>query len=330
MKKSILGYNVSEVDIMLNTLREENEGLNATIVTLKTQIKNNETSSAKANLFEAELKSREETMKQLNEEKNEFKQQISSLTAEYAILNELNSELTKKIEQLNKEKENLNIQISQFQQLSNPNELTNTDTVLLEELQLLSHKEADELTAATLDLNETKTSYEAPADDFNNEKSKEITNELELAQMEIDQLKEELTVTKLTIDEQSKRRVLEKKQETNLNLASEVSLRAYYDMSKLRDEVVDYMQGQLKEYYQSVNENSVKMRAAIEQRQTEYNQMIREFITKASDYRVSLSSMEDKYNNMTDYSLNIDQLSNRMNAIMNDFIDETNACLKQS
>jgi hypothetical protein len=65
------------------------------------------------------------------------------------------------------------------------------------------------------------------------------------------------------------------------------------------------------------------MRAAIEQRQTEYNEMIREFITKASDYRVSLLSMEDKYNNMADYSLNIDQLSNRMNTIMNDFIDES-------
>ena len=40
MKKSLFGYNVSETDITLNALREENESLNAAIIDLKTQIKN--------------------------------------------------------------------------------------------------------------------------------------------------------------------------------------------------------------------------------------------------------------------------------------------------
>jgi chromosome segregation ATPase len=345
MKKGFFGYNVSEVDVMLNTLREENESLNATITTLKSQIKNNETGGAKANLLEADLKNREESIKNLNEENNELKHQVSSLTAEYSVLTDQNTELMKEIEELHKEKENLNIQIFGLQQQVKElkDQTTNVDTSFLESLQvqLESEKEyrtvleqalnskAEELTAATLDLEEVRTSYESLSQEFDKEKTQELIKELELAQMEISQLKDELAIAKLSIDEQAKMKVLEKKQQANLNLASEISFRAYYDMSKLRNEVVEYMQEQMKEYYQSVNENSVKMRAAIEQRQTEYNQMIRDFNAKASDFRVGLSNMEDKYNDMADYSMNIDKLSNRMNEIMNNFIDTSNACLKK-
>ncbi len=345
MKKGFFGYNVSEVDVMLNTLREENESLNATITTLKTQIKNNETGGAKANLLEADLKNREESIKKLSEENNELKHQVSSLTAENSVLTDQNAELMKKIEELQEEKENLKIQIFGLQeQVTDLKEESNkVDTSFLESLQaqLESEKEyrtvleqalnskTEELTAATLDLEEARTSYESLTNEFDKEKSQEMIKELELAQLEISQLKDELAITKLSIDEQAKMKVLEKKQEANLNLASEISFRAYYDMSKLRNEVVEYMQEQMKEYYQSVNENSVKMRAAIEQRQAEYNQMVRDFYAKASDFRVSLSSMEDKYNDMADYSMNIDKLSNRMNEIMNNFIDESNSCLKK-
>ncbi len=343
MKKGFFGYNVSEVDVMLNTLREENESLNATITTLKAQIKNSETGGAKATLLEADLKSCEESIKQLNEEKQELKYQVSSLTAEYGVVNNKNAELIKKIEQLQKEKEDLNLQISGFQQqISELKEQTsNVDLSFFESLQsqlesereykavleLALNSKTEELTAAALDLEDIRTNYEALSTD--KETAQELRRELELAQMEIDQLNEELAVAKLAIDEQAKMKVLEKKQQANLNLASEISFRAYYDMSKLRNEVVEYMQTQMKDYYQSMNDNSVKMRAAIEQRQAEYNQMIREFNTKSAEFRVSLSNMEDKYNDMTDYSMNIDKLSNRMNEIMNKFIDESNTCLKR-
>lgn len=344
MKKVFFGYDVSEVDVILDTLREENESLNATITALKAQIKNNEAGGAKVSLLESDLKDREAALQQLTEEKIELKYQVSSLTAEYGILNDQNTELMRKIELLHTEKENLNLKNFELQQqLLDLNERTDhIDTSLLEtlQLQLQNEKEyravleealnskSEELTAATLDLEETKSSYETPANDFEKEKVQEVVRKLELAQAEIDRLKDALAIANLTINEQDNRKTLEKKPQANINIASEISVRAYYDMSKLRNEVIEYMQEQLKEYYQSVNENSVKMRASIEQRQAEYNQMVREFFTKASDFRVSLSSMEDKYSDMADYSMNIDKLSSRMNEIMNQFIEESGACLK--
>ncbi|MBP7174681.1 MAG: hypothetical protein KBA53_00490 [Thermoclostridium sp.] len=56
MKRSLLGYKVSEVNAVLDALREENEALNAAIITLKTQVKNNAIEkSAKSILLEEEL-----------------------------------------------------------------------------------------------------------------------------------------------------------------------------------------------------------------------------------------------------------------------------------
>ena len=103
----------------------------------------------------------------------------------------------------------------------------------------------------------------------------------------------------------------------NQKLASEISLRAYYEMSKMQHEVVDYVHGQIKDYYQCVNENNLKLRADIEQCQLLYNQMIRDFFSKANEFRTALSNMENNYSNMVDYNINTDKLSNRMNEIIN-------------
>ncbi len=295
MRKSFFGYNISEVDVIVNTLREENENLNATITTLKTQLKNNETGSAKANLLEEDLKNSEENIRQLQEEKNEFISQVISLTEEAGVLNEQNSELTAQNEYLHQQNEYLDRQLSGLQQqlAELAGQDHNADTSLES---LRSRLQAEQQYKTTLEQTLNSRMEELTA----------VTAELENANSRLETL---------AIDPDKE--------------SAEISFRAYYEMSKLRNEVVEYMQEQMKEYYQSVNENSVKMRAAIEQRQTEYNQMIREFLTKASNFRLSLSGMEDKYSDIADYSISIDELSTRMNGIMDRFLEESDAYLKK-
>ncbi|MDF2540335.1 MAG: hypothetical protein K0S47_53 [Herbinix sp.] len=449
MKKGFFGYNVSEVDVVISALREENESLNATITTLKTQIKNSVSSNgAKANLLEADLKQNEENLKKINDEKNELISQISSLSMESEILNQQNAELLTQMEQLHMQNEDLNRQVSELrtQMIELTAQGINVDTSVMDALQsqldaekqhkaeleqaLINKLEEleyamEELAVTTSDLEETKAKLEVTstdlekeqaqigisesayeslkeeaeiikasfksvtvelentkalldqkakdanqsqaeidslksqlesacaknteqaekltaigsyADDYNNLKEmlvstcaslNEKTIELEKAHKEIEQMKNELAIAKVAVDEQAKMKATEKKQLANINQASEISFQAYYDMSKMRNEVVEYMHEQMKEYYQLVNDNSVKMRGAFEQRQNEYNQMIRDFFTKASEFRANLSNIDVEYSNMTDYSLNIDKISNRMNDIMDNFIEESSAYLKK-
>lgn len=331
MKKVFFGYKVSEVDLIINTLREENESLNATITTLKTQIKNSdESSGAKANLVEADLKKLEENLKQLNNEKNENMSLISSLSEESEVLRKKNEELTARIEHLNMQNENLELQLADSQQQSikqSDDQITN-DIFLIETLQSQLNTEKEYKITLEKALNGKVEELTAVTSEL--EKSKETEMELEIALAEINRLKRELAISEFAVNEQRKMKAFEKQQQENMNQASEVSLRAYYEMSKIRNEVVEYMQERMKEYYQLINENSVKISAAIEQHQLEYNQMIREFFTKAYEYRVSLSNIEDDYSNMTDFSLNIDKIANRMNEIMNKFVQESNSYLKNA
>jgi chromosome segregation ATPase len=343
MKKGFFGYNVSEVNVMMNALREENESLNATITTLKTQIKNSEIGGAKANLLEANLKSIEENLRQLSAEKNELISQITALSSESEALKHQNTELLTQIKHYHMQNEDLNRQIivlrQQITELTDENNKAdnsfqeNLQTQLNSEkkyktvLEQILKDKAEELTAATDELAITKTALETATIEL--EETREKARELEYAQKEIKQLQEELAIAMIAVDEQDKIKAMDKKQLANMNQASEISFRAYYEMLKMRNEVIEYIHEQLKEYYQFVNENSVKMRTAIEQRQLEYNQMIRDFFTKASEFRVSLSSIEDKYSNMADYSMNIDRISNNMNEIMNNFIEETDAYFKK-
>lgn len=67
MKKQLYGYNISEVDATLNALIEENESLKATIVTLRTQIKNNVSEkNAKYLLLEEKIKMQEKELMKLS------------------------------------------------------------------------------------------------------------------------------------------------------------------------------------------------------------------------------------------------------------------------
>ncbi len=343
MKKGFFGYNVSEVNVMINALREENESLNATITTLKTQIKNSEIGGAKANLLEANLKSIEENLKQLSAEKNELISQVSSLTSESEALRLQNTELSTQIKHYHKQNEDLNREIIELQQqIADMTDRNSTaDNSFQEDLQtqLSSEKKykivmeqilkdkAEELTAAADELTSTRAALETATDEL--EEAREKAGELEAARKEIKQLQEELAIAMIAVEEQDKVKSVDKKQMDSMNQASEISFRAYYEMSKMRNEVIEYIHEQMKEYYQFVNENSEKMRTAIEQRQLEYNRMIRDFFTKASEFRVSLSSIEDKYSSMADYSMNVDKISNNMNEIMNNFIEETNAYFKK-
>lgn len=287
MKKSLFGYKKTEVDVLINTLREENDSLNATITTLNTQIKNGEATSAKVNLLESEIES-------LKGQNAELMKQIENLQNEKEALNKENSELKK--------------QIIDTSFVDNLKEQLNSEKKAREALELELRTQVEELTAATVEL----------------DKSYEISEELNKAHKKIQQLEEELKDARQAAEELSQIKIIEKRQVLNQKLASEISLRAYYEMSKMQHEVVDYVHGQIKDYYQCVNENNLKLRADIEQCQLLYNQMIRDFFSKANEFRTALSNMENNYSNMVDYNINTDKLSNRMNEIINNFLNDTN------
>lgn len=83
MKKSLFGYNVSETDITLNALREENESLNATIIDLKTQIKNIASEeNVKVSLLENKIIKNNEALQNAANEKRELLSQIAMLSEE--------------------------------------------------------------------------------------------------------------------------------------------------------------------------------------------------------------------------------------------------------
>ncbi len=83
MKKSLFGYNVSETDITLNALREENESLNAAIIDLKTQIKNIASEeNVKVSLLENKIIKNNEALQNAAIEKRELLSQIAMLSEE--------------------------------------------------------------------------------------------------------------------------------------------------------------------------------------------------------------------------------------------------------
>lgn len=282
MKKGFLGYKVSEVDVIINALREENESLNATITILKTQIKNSETNSAKTNLLEADIRTLEENLKILNEENSGLSAQISSLSEKtespssiVALQSQLNSELENKLS-----------------------------------LEQALHQKTEEASSVLEALN----------------KANEKVKELEKALIEIGKSKDELAISILADEKLADLKAIDGNSGDTINLVSSISFQAYYEMTQIRNEVIEYIHEQMKEYYQRVNDNNVKICTAIEQHQAEYNQMIRDCFTKASEFRVSLSPIESS--NYADFTLDIDKISNSMDQIMKNFIEKSNGHLK--
>ena len=83
MKKSLFGYNVSETDVTLNALREENESLNTAIIDLKTQIKNIASEeNVKVSLLENKIIKNNEALQNAAIEKRELLSQIAMLSEE--------------------------------------------------------------------------------------------------------------------------------------------------------------------------------------------------------------------------------------------------------
>ncbi|MDF2868966.1 MAG: hypothetical protein K0R05_541 [Anaerocolumna sp.] len=317
MKKSLFGYSVSEVDVMLNTLRDENESLNGTITTLKTQVKNNETNGAKANLLEADVKNLEEKLKQLSDEKNELLSQVASLSQEATDYTQINSNLKEQIALLQQQNETLNSQIS---------ELQIQNTAIAEAESKVDYSFVESLQAQLDSEKENKASLERDLADKYNELIA-ASEELDKAKIEIDQLKEELVIVTDSHDEQAVASTLELN-ENNQMQSSAVTLQAYKDMTRMRTEVMDFMHTQMREFYKLVNENSVRMNEVMEQRQTEYNKMVREFFKNATEFHANLSNTEDIYSKMTEYNFNLDKLSNSMNEIMNNFVEGSGAYMK--
>lgn len=353
MKKSFLGYSISEVNLMLSTLREENESLNATITTLKTQMKNGVNSNgAKLNLIEADLKNSEEELKKVREEKEALISKISSLTSEIEALKQQNNDLIILTRQLHIP----NILQSQLAAGSEVHAIT----VPLENIQNRveeSQPPEEELCAVRNELFEDKLAsaplsskqcdesaitalkdYERLNDELRRTR-KELESKsalLDSRNGEIANIKEELSLTKDALAsakaalENATDQIEKAQQPININKASEISYQAYCEMSRMRNEIVEYMHQQMKEYYQLTKDNNLKIRSAIEQRQQEYSQLVREFFANASEFRNRLSNIEVECNNMNDFNMNIDQVSMRMKDIMDRFMEDCEASIRNS
>ncbi len=324
MKKSLFGYKVSEVNVTLSTLREENESLNATIATLKTQMKNGANGNgAKISLLEADLKKSEEELIRVNEEKNELLSTISSLTTELEALKQEHKitlySVSNKAEEAQASEEELSavidpaieVKASPVSSLAIPTD--DPSRVALKDYSQLQ----DELQHIRKELESTSALLE----------SKNL--ELARAKEELSYTKDALATTKISL-ETTTEQLEQFKKPLDINKASEISFQAYYEMSRMRNVIVEYMQQQMREYYQLVNESNMQLRSVIEQRQQEYNHMIREFFSNASDFRTKLSNMEVEVNKLDAFNLNIDHISTLIKESMDKFMDECEASLRNT
>lgn len=283
MKKSFFGYDVSEVDVMLSALREENESLNATIITLKTQMKNGGYgNSARINLLETELRSNEEELILLREEKRELLAQVSSLSREINTLQQQNAELQ-----------------SYRKQFFVPDLL---------QAQLAAGRELQPVAAFEEGWGPNEFGESSIPDE-----------ELSAVRATSQEESDELPVLPDPSPDKSFR------QSVNINRASEISNQAYYEMSRMRNEAVEYMRQQMKEYYQLLNDHSLRLHSALEQRQQEYSQMIRDFFNQTSEFRTRLSDIEAECHSMVDFNRKVDPISIRMKEIMDHFMEECDA-----
>lgn len=353
MKKSLFGYNVSEVNVMINALREENESLNTTITTLKTQMKNGVNGNgARFSLLETDLKKYEEELKRVSEEKSELILRISSLTKEVEDLRLQNTELMAQPKALHMQ----NILETQLAAGKEAQANTVPDKKMIEE----AHTSAEELSAlrgepyestylpALNTVKQVDEPYQTALVDIEQLKDelKHAKQELENTSTVLDRKNEELINTKKELSSTKDALIttkaafesaidqLEKyqkeKQPININKASEISYQAYYEMSRMRNEMVEFMHQLTKEYYQLINDNNLKIRTAIEYRQQEYNQMVREFFTNASEFRNKLSGIEIECSNVVDFNMNIEQVSMRMKEIMDQFMNECEVSIRNT
>ncbi|MGF7142328.1 chromosome segregation ATPase [Anaerotaenia torta] len=277
MKKGLFGYKASEVDVALNALREENESLNSTIITLKTQIKNSVSDvSAKACLLEDDTKKAAEELKAVREENQNLLSQIASLSAAVEALQQKNAEASAQAAHLQMQSEDLKQQLED--EHARRKTLERDFNIRAAEI----HSAREEAAAANSDPAAAQPAMDAPAN----------------------------------VPAQGQ------KHRGSLDQPSGISLQAYHNMAQMRSEIMEFLHLQMKNYYQLLNENNLKMRSAMEQRQAEYNQMLHEFVSKSSEYFINPSALDCFYNDMNDFTLNTEQLSSRMDEIMKQFIEE--------
>ena len=116
MKRHLFGYRKSDVDIVLESLRKENEGLNSTIITLQNQLKNNVgEKNAKSILLEDRLKKLENDNLHISMEKDELAKQIIALTKELEDTKLQNNKLATSNKYLSERNEELSNLVSKLQ-----------------------------------------------------------------------------------------------------------------------------------------------------------------------------------------------------------------------
>lgn len=345
MKKSLWGYNTNEVKIALNALREENESLNATIATLRVQLKNSmDNEGAKNKLFEDDLKEYKETVQLLNEEKQSLLLQLEEairlnqdLEAENANLNQNISDKELPIQDKsfhNKAIESieslLDFQIKKAASLEE--ELTNTKLEFLDTIEQLSNiiEQLIETNEQLIRTNQNDINKQLIHSDASDDHKKvQLTNVNEqlirynekLINMN-SALKKAISKSKHLYDVLQQKNTVDP-QMLNETRSSTLPYKAYIDMTKMRNEALEYMYDSMKDFQNILNENNEKLHNSIEQLQSEYNQLTHDYQSKISVFSTKLSDFESECGYVNSYNNNLEELSARMTQIMNNFIERT-------
>lgn len=167
MRKNLFGYNISEVNITLSNIREENESLNATITSLKEHIKKLEAErDIKGNHSNVDYKSLEADLKKALEERDQlasklaFEQAQKEIAATKLQTNSLSTtsstdEEYEKVKQaLASAKTALSDKLSEF-------DLVKKETEQLREQLISSNKASEELAVLQVDKQIQDLSYQA-------------------------------------------------------------------------------------------------------------------------------------------------------------------------
>lgn len=288
MKKRLFGYHTQEVDSTIATLNDEKHKLNSNLESLDNKIKSMEERLGKTSTLETDLEKSNLELNELHSINQELNVKLKSLSAELYKLQEENILLTAQLEE-NQNSESKEAKSSAA--VYSPLEPLSQDEIiknLKEQVQQLSSEKVYLIT-------------------------------------ELEELKQLNTEYSLELDEV---KLLDKGLVSKQSLASEISLRAFCDMSRINNEVADRVHDIMKDYYKFTSDNNIAIRSEIEQYQREYNEMINNFVITASKLPIALSNIENKYSTLANYSMNTELLFKNMNQTINKFMSETTETLK--
>lgn len=201
-------------------------------------------------------------------------------------------------------------------------------------LYLTLTSQVQELTAVTLELSSIKD---------RNAELEDAKETISIQQNEISHLHEEITgyeeelqllnqkisSLEISLQEYNKLKKLEGKFESQHALASDISLAAYNEMSNLQNVVAESIQSLINEYHKHIIHNNEVIRKEIEQYQKDYRNMLHNFINKASEFPIALTTLESKYSNVSKFNMDVDSIYQQMNQTITKFMDETTVLLNK-